>query len=152
MRRKDKELTDDTLIKTILEKSAVCRLGMADGDKPYVVPMNFGYRESALYFHGALKGRKIDMLKKNPNVCVEFDLVTETLEADQACDWSMKFQSVIAFGSASLLSDAEEKRDALGIIMAHYSDKAFEFPENKINATAVIKVDIERMTCKQSGF
>ena len=64
----------------------------------------------------------------------------------------MMFQSVIGFGKASFVDGLELKRQALGIIMAQYSDKLFEFPENKVNATAVIKVEIEKMTGKQSGF
>ena len=45
MRRKEKEITDKNQIEKILEESPVCRLAMVDGDKPYMVPMNFGYRD-----------------------------------------------------------------------------------------------------------
>lgn len=152
MRRKEKEIADGTRISAIIEKATVCRLGMLNGDKPYIIPLNFGYRDNVLYFHGALKGQKIDLLKKNPNVCFEFDMAATVVNSDEACDWSMKFQSVIGFGKAKFLQGVDEKRDALGVIMAQYSDREFEFPENKVNATAVIKVEIERMTGKQSGF
>ena len=64
----------------------------------------------------------------------------------------MIFQSVIGFGKAKFIEDSNEKRNALGIIMAQYSDKQFEFPENKVKATAVIRVEIESMTGKQAGF
>ena len=57
----------------------------------------------------------------------------------------------IGFGTATFIRDLKEKQAALKIIMAHYSDATFAFPENKVNATAVIKVDIESMTGKQSG-
>jgi nitroimidazol reductase NimA-like FMN-containing flavoprotein (pyridoxamine 5'-phosphate oxidase superfamily) len=73
-------------------------------------------------------------------------------EAEAACDWGVKFQSVIGFGKASFVEDSDEKRKALDIIMAQYSDKQFEFPENMLKATAVIKVEIGSMTGKQSGF
>ena len=152
MRRKDKAVSDASGINAIIEKSMVCRLGMVDGDKPYIVPLSFGYQDHTLYFHGALKGRKIDLLKENPNVCVEFDIAVEALKNVDACNWSMTFQSVIGFGKASLVEGLEPKRQALGIIMAHYSHQMFEFPENKVNATAVIKVEIEKMAGKQSGF
>jgi len=59
---------------------------------------------------------------------------------------------LVGFGKAKLIEDLAEKRDALGIIMAQYSDQQFQFPENKIEATVVIKVEIESMTGKQSGF
>jgi nitroimidazol reductase NimA-like FMN-containing flavoprotein (pyridoxamine 5'-phosphate oxidase superfamily) len=152
MRRKDKEISDVSEIRSIIEKAKVCRLGLANEGEPYVVPMSFGYQKNELYFHGALKGQKIDFIKNNPNVCFEMDCVAEPLRGDDACGWSMKFKSVIGFGIASFITDLEEKRAALGIIMAQYTDKTFEFPENKVNATAVIKVDIKNMTGKQSGF
>ena len=152
MRRKEKAVSDASGINAIIGKANVCRLGMVDGDRPYIVPLSFGYQDNTLYFHGALKGRKMDLLKQNPNVCVEFEIAVEAIADVDACSWSMKFQSVIGFGKASIVEGLELKRQALGIIMAQYSDKAFEFSENKVNATAVIKVEIEKMTGKQSGF
>ena len=152
MRRKEKAISDPSGIDAVIEKAGVCRLGMVDGNSPYVVPLCFGYQDGVLYFHSALKGLKIDIIGSNPNVCVEFDVDAEPVDADKACDWSMKFKSVIGFGKAVLIDDPDEKRDALSIIMSHYSDQPFQFPENKLAATAVIKVKIDRMTGKQSGF
>lgn len=152
MRRKDKEITDESEIKAVIEKANVCRLGMVNGDKPYVVPLCFGYHDNALYFHGTLKGQKLDIIRKNSNVCFEFDLVVDILESADACDWSIKYQSVVGFGKAEFIEDADEKVQALNIIMAQYSDREFKFPENMLKATAVFKVVIESMTGKQSGF
>jgi nitroimidazol reductase NimA-like FMN-containing flavoprotein (pyridoxamine 5'-phosphate oxidase superfamily) len=152
MRRKDKEISDESAIKSIIEKTNVCRLGMVNGNKPYIVPLCFGYQDNVLYFHGTLKGQKIDLIRKNPNVCFEFDLITKPIESENACDWSMKYQSVIGFGKAVFIESSDEKRKALSIIMAQYSDGQFQFPENMLKATAVIKVEIESMTGKQSGF
>ncbi|WP_246803939.1 pyridoxamine 5'-phosphate oxidase family protein [Desulfosarcina cetonica] len=129
MRHKEKEISDPSEMNAIIRKATICRLGMVNGDKPYVVPMNFGYHNNTIFFHGAQKGLKFDIIKKNPNVCVEFDVAIEVIEAEKACDWSMKFQSVIVFGTASLIDDPEEKCRALETIMAQYSDKVFDFPE-----------------------
>ena len=152
MRRKDKEISDESAIKSIIEKTNVCRLGMVNGNKPYIVPLCFGYHDNVLYFHGTLNGQKIDLIRKNPNVCFEFDLITEPIESENACDWSMKYQSVIGFGKAVFIESSDEKRKALSLIMAQYSDRLSQFPENMLKATAVIKVEIESMTGKQSGF
>ena len=152
MRRKDKEISDKSGIKAIIEKANVCRLGMVNGNKPYIVPLCFGYQDNVLYVHGTLKGRKIDCIRNNPNVCFEFDIVSETLDSESACDWSMKYQSVIGFGKAVFIENEDEKRKALSIIMGQYTDRLFQFPENMLKATAVIKVEIESMTGKHSGF
>ena len=125
MRRKDKEISDEATIKAIIEKARVCRLGMVNGNKPYIVPLCFGYSDNALYFHGSLKGKKIDLLHENPNVCFEFDLLTETIESENPCDWSMKYQSVIGFGKAVFIKELDEKRNAISIIIKRYSDPRF---------------------------
>jgi nitroimidazol reductase NimA-like FMN-containing flavoprotein (pyridoxamine 5'-phosphate oxidase superfamily) len=64
----------------------------------------------------------------------------------------MKYQGVVGFGKASFIDDLEHKRKALNIIMNQYSDRQFQFSENAINGTAVIKIEITSMTGKQSGF
>jgi len=152
MRRKDKEITSESEIKAIIKKAGVCRLGMVNGNKPYIVPLCFGYHDNNLYFHGTLKGQRIDILRKNPNVCFEFDLITEPVESENPCDWGMKYQSVIGFGKAVFIDRLDEKHKALSIIMAQYSKRQFQFPENSLKITSVFKVEIESMTGKHSGF
>lgn len=152
MRRKDKEISDEYGVKAIIEKANVCRLAMVNGNKPYIVPLCFGYQNNVLYFHGASKGQKIDCIRNNPNVCFEFDLVAETIESENVCDWSMKYQSVIGFGKAVFVENEDEKYKAFNIIMRQYTDRLFQFPKNMLKATAVIKVEIESMTGKHSGF
>ena len=51
MRRKDKEISDESGIRAIIKKAFVCRLGMVNGNKPYLVPLCFGYDDNVLYFH-----------------------------------------------------------------------------------------------------
>jgi len=137
-----------TLIEEIIKQSRVCRLAMVDGDKPYVIPMSFGY-DGSLYFHSALEGRKIEVLKKNPQVCFEFDEVTKLVKNKDACEWGMAFKSVIGEGEAVFVEDITQKAHGLGVIMAQYSNRSFEFPKESMEKTAVIKVVITRITGKQ---
>ena len=152
MRRKDKEITEREVIDSIIAESKVCRLGLSDDDGPYIVPLSFGYDGTALYFHGAAEGKKIDILRKNSTVCFEFDNDCEPIQSDTGCDWSVRYESVIGYGKARLLEDMDSKLRALDIIMKHYSGKSFEYPEQKVNKTAVIRVDIETVTGKMSGY
>lgn len=149
MRRKEKEITNRADIEKILNESNVCRLAMVDGDKPYMVPMNFGYRDNTLFFHSAPEGRKIDVIKKNPHVCFEVDQLIRIKKAKLACDWGVEFKSVIGSGTAQLLSTLEEKTAALDIIMSQYSGRPFEYSAEMVGKTAVIKVPIDWMTGKQ---
>ena len=150
MRRKEKEITEASAIEAIIKKSLVCRLALSDGNFPYIVPLCFGYRDKVLYFHGSLKGKKIDIIRKNQNICFEFDINTEIVKAEDACHWSMKYKSVIGFGKAVLLEDLDEKRKALNIIMSQYSNRTFQFDDATLKGTVVIKIEIESMTGKQS--
>ncbi len=152
MRRSDKEIQNESEVKALIKKATVCRLGMISGNNPYIVPLCFGYHDNVLYFHSSLKGKKIDVLQKNPNVCFEFDVITEPVESENPCDWSMIYQSVIGFGKAVFIESLDEKHKALKIIMAQYSKRQFQFPDKKLKVTSVFKVEIESMTGKHSGL
>ena len=151
MRRKEKEITDAQEIESIIRKSQVCRLALVDDGRPYIVPLCFGYRNNTLYFHSAIEGRKIEILKRNPQVCFEFDIDTQIHAGETACDWGMNYRSVIGSGTASFIDDAAEKQEALDIIMRQYADGVFGYSDNTLKKTRVIKVEISSMTGKKSG-
>ena len=165
MRRKDREITEISLIENVIRNSLVCRLGMSRNDQPYVVPLCFAYSDNTLYFHSAGEDLKLEILQQNPNVCVEleilqqnpnvcveFDIDQEVIQGDKPCKWTMKYRSVIGFGKGSLVEDLEEKKKGLDAIMQHYAGRSFEYVEAAIENTVIIKVEVESMTGKKSGF
>src|SRR6185369_10226977 len=115
---------------------------------PYIVPLSFGYDGIFLYIHAALEGRKIDILKHNNRVCFEFDHLLELVTADQACNWSMNYESVIGFGVADAVEDGEAKAAALNCIMRRYSERDWTFTEQSLRATAVYRIRIEEISGK----
>lgn len=152
VRRADNEIRDRAAIEDIIARAPVCRLALADNGEPYVVPMNFGYRNGVLYFHGAPNGRKIDIIGQNPRVSFEMEVDLAVAESDVPCNWSMRYRSVIGFGIASIIEDPVEKREAIGVIVEHYTHRFLAVPDEKVRRAAVIKVIIDRMTGKQSGY
>lgn len=150
MRLKEREITDKSQMEAILNNARVCRLAMVDQGEAYIVPLNFGYQDGVLYFHSATEGRKIEILKKNPNICFEVDELIRLKKASKPCDWGAEYKSVIGTGKACFIESMEEKRKALDIIMAHYSSRQFQYPEENMERTAVIRVDIAQMTGKQA--
>ena len=150
MRRTEREIRDRTAIDAIIRQCLVCRMGLSDGEEPYIVPLCFGYDGEALYFHCAPEGRKMDILRRNNRVCFEFDIPEGMREAEQGCRWGIKYRSVIGFGTAEMVDDKEGKRRALEIVMAQYSDKEYTFPDDVVTKTAVIKIVIARVTGKQA--
>ena len=151
MRLKEQEITDRGVIDEIIGRAQACHLSMVDGDKPYTVPMSFGYDGSNLYFHCAGEGKKLDVLKKNSNVCVCFVVDLKLAPSDAACGWGIDYKSIIAFGKAEFLIDMEEKKAALGFVMKQYTDKVFEFPPPAVAKTMVFKVPIDSITGKRSS-
>jgi len=149
MRRSEKEITDRAEIDAVIRSCKACRLGLSDDGQPYIVPLSFGYDGEALYFHSATEGRKLDILRKNNRVCVEFDVLEGLEKAREACAWGIRYRSVIGEGSATILEDLEEKKKAFAILMAQYSDKDYSFPDETVARTAVVKITFDSLTGKQ---
>ena len=149
MRRSQREITDRAEIDAIIRHSRVCRLGLTDGDEPYVVPLCFGYDGEALYFHCAKEGRKLDILRRNNRVCFEFDIVEGIIKNTQACGWGVCYRSVIGVGTAHLVEKNDEKIKGLAVIMNQYTDGQFIFLDDAMARTFVIKVIIESVSGKQ---
>jgi len=150
MRRKDKEIQDPAVIEAIIRRSLVCRLAMCDGNRPYVVPVCFGYQDRRLYFHSAAEGKKLDILRKNPAVCFEFDVDVRIKRAEHPCRMGMEFKSVIGTGTARFIEDPVEKRSALDVLVGHYDTDRSDYPAENIDRIIVVRVDIDEMTGKQS--
>jgi nitroimidazol reductase NimA-like FMN-containing flavoprotein (pyridoxamine 5'-phosphate oxidase superfamily) len=150
LRRKEKEIADFKEIESIIQRSQVCRLALVDAGLPYIVPLCFGYKNKMLYFHSAKEGQKIDILRRNCQVCFEFDIDARVRSGKTACAWGMGYKSVIGFGTASLVEGPEEKQKALDIIMRQYSVGEFEYSAKNLAEMLVVKVDISKMTGKKS--
>ena len=152
MRRSDKEIKDPKEIDAILQAAPVCRIAMAAGDVPYIVPVNFAVNNHHLYFHCAKSGKKIDMLRKNPSVCFEVDIPGDLRAADTACSWGMKYKSVIGFGQAYFIEGADEKKKALNILMKKYTGRdSFPYADDALDKVCVMGVRIEITSGKKSG-
>ena len=150
MRRSDKEITDRKAIEDIILRSKVCKLAMCEENMPYIVPLCFGFKNNTLYFHSAPKGKKIEILKINPNVCFEFEIFTQIIKSAKACKWGMRYRSVIGFGKAGFITDEDLKRQAFDIIMNQYADGSFIYEDELLKSVVIINVEIQSMTGKQS--
>lgn len=155
MKRKDREVTDLQEIAAIVKQSDVCRLGMIDDGKPYVVPMNFGYEfdgeKLTLYFHCAKEGRKLDILRKNPLVCFEMDSGHVLVNGTRACDYGYKYESVIGTGHTVFVDSHEEKLYSLQKLMAQYAGADnFDFTPEETGLVTILKVTADEYTAKRN--
>jgi nitroimidazol reductase NimA-like FMN-containing flavoprotein (pyridoxamine 5'-phosphate oxidase superfamily) len=134
-------------IEELFLRADVGRLGTFSSDGfPYVLPMHFVYFDNKIYMHGLPKGKKIDNIKFNSNVCFEIDEMLSLLYegVEDPCDVNTEFNSIIVEGKASLVSDFDEKLKALSMIVSKFTPHliAKELPEKMIKVTAVIRIDI----------
>ena len=153
MRRKDREVTDFKRITEIMRDCDCCRLGLADGNGVYIVPMNFGMIETdgkiSLYFHSAVCGRKIDILRSQSRVSFEMDTGHRLVADSVSGQCSFLYQSVIGSANAVFVEDRAEKILALKLIMEHYGDKSVrDFSDEVLSKTAVIRLDVSELSCK----
>lgn len=152
MRRADKEIASIEEIESIIGRSQVCRLGLCMDNEPYVVPLCFGYIDGTVYIHCAREGTKLDIVRANNAVCVEFETDLELVQAKEACGWGMRYCSVIGFGHAFIVDDIELKRKACDAIMQHYSSSQYNYKDEALDQITIIKIEIDRMTGKRSGY
>jgi len=152
MRRDDKEIVDREELHRILDEAMVVRLGMLDGERPYVVPLNFAREGDDLWFHGAMSGRKLDCLRAAPTVCVEADSLIKLHTGPSACDdWTSHYESVIGFGAADIVEDEATKLHGLRAIMRKYSGRDdWEFAVESVKRTVVVRVRLDSLTGKRS--
>lgn len=154
MRRQDREVTDWNETLAVIASCDCCRLGLAAGDFPYIVPLNFGFEtvggKLSLYFHGAREGRKISLLRATKKASFEMDRKHELVAGEAACKFSYKYESVMGTGVASFLEGREEKLHGLQKIMQHYSGRAgWDFGEAELARVSVIRLDVKDLTCKR---
>jgi hypothetical protein len=149
MRRSELEINDLHEIDSILNAAFVCRIGLADGSEPYIVPVCFGYNEKRIYIHSAMAGKKISIIRKNPRCCFEVDHFDTIIHTESPCGWGMRYQSVIGFGRAHFINDIEEKKTGLNCIMQHYGSVVHQFTDDDVRKVCVIRIDIDSLTGKK---
>lgn len=153
MRRKDREITDMNEILSIINKCDVCSVAFFDEAYPYIIPLNFGYHnyddKIELYFHCAGVGKKLDLMKANPNVSFEMNCNRNLITAEDACDYTMEFESVCGNGSIEIIPD-EEKITALNYLMKQYSDRGnFQYHESMVKRITMLKLTVHNITGKR---
>jgi hypothetical protein len=150
MRRNEKLISELTEINGILAKGEVIRVAMVDKGEPYLVPMSYGVNDGMIYLHCAKEGRKINVLRANPNVCFEVAVDKSLFKNEQSCGWTYHFRSVIGKGKVVFVEDPAEKLVGLNAIMEQYGSIENSFPDKAVDKTLVLRIDIEEITGKQS--
>lgn len=153
MRRKDREVTGFSEIMKIVEQCEIVRLGLSDGDYPYIVPMNFAYEVKGeqlyLYVHGAMAGRRYELLTQNPVCSFEMDKPLYMDCITEMKNVTMRYLSVMGKAAVTFLEGEDKKRAVDEVIMArHEETKNFVYNESALPRTAVLKLTVTEISAK----
>ena len=152
MTKRERQITDPEQILHILDTGKVLHLGLAMDNEPYVVPMNYGYTiendKLTLYLHSALQGKKLDMIRANPKVFFAIDCDRAPFEGKVPCQYGLVYSSIMGRGTARIVEDAEEKMQAMTLLMKTQTGKDFTFNERLVSIVAVIRIDVAEYTAK----
>lgn len=152
-RMKQNQLSAEAVAE-LMNKQLVGHLATQNADGfPYVVPVHFVFAGNEIYIHGLNAGQKLANIRANDKVCFEVDEMDSLILDENACDVNTKYQSVVAFGKATLVDDVAGKIAALDKIVAKYTPQLAgqQYPENMLKGTGVIRITVESITGKYFG-
>ena len=142
---------DKETIYGILDDGQICHIGFIHHNRPVVIPTIYGRKDDKLYIHGAKVSRLIVELEKGIDISLSVAHVDGLVLARSAFHHSMNYRSVVIFGKAKLVGDAQ-KNEALKAISDHLIEGRWEevrAPNPKeLKATKVLEITIEEASAK----
>lgn len=151
MRKAQREIRDPAAVAALLSRGKVINLALNQDGAPYVVPMNYGFKDGVIYLHCAREGTKLDLLRADPRVGFSVVVGYALRGNADGCESTAHYSSVCGTGAARILETAEEKRRGLEIIAAQVAPQADRgFPEKVVDITCVVAVTPDRLSGKQN--
>lgn len=150
--KKSAQILDKDVIHSILEEASYGTLALCKDNIPYSLPINFVQYKDEIYFHGAHKGKKIDMMKHNTHACLsvveDYSLLPSYFSNDtgDACPATHLYQSVIIQGQIQFIEEYDYKAEILEALMqklqkeGNYVPLSHERYKKAINATCLFKL------------
>ncbi|MBD3257299.1 hypothetical protein GF377_02610 [candidate division GN15 bacterium] len=157
MRRKDRAVTDDVWIRQFLAKAPYITIATSLDGQPCQHVVTFVYDEAthALIAHTANNGLFRRNIDRNPKVCANVSVMGRLLPSEYAREFSVEYESVTVFGTASVIGDLEVGRQKMQLLLDKYfphlksGDDYRPMTEKEVAEVAVIKVAIDDWTAKR---
>ena len=153
IRRKEKAITDEAEMKTILQEAKYVTLAMCSNNEPYLVTLSHGYdpEQNCIYIHCAREGKKMDVWKEN-NVVWGQALRDEGYVQGRCNHLYVTTQFK---GKITILENFEEKKEALITMINCLEEEPEKVIEKQVTERAVTnviigRIDIEYMSGKRA--
>lgn len=155
MTKREREITDPNKIDEIINDCLYLHLGLVDDGKPYIVPLNYGVTKDEadghyiIYLHGANKGRKLDVIRKNPDCCFTMERNVAPFEGRMACQYGMTYECIMGEGQIKIIDDIEEKINSMKILMkTQTGSDDFQFDDRMVSIVSVMRIDVTEISAK----
>jgi len=143
---------DRETVYKILDEAFVCHVGFVADGQPYVIPTNYGRVGDTLYLHGAPASRMLRTLAEGIPVCITVTLIDGLVLARSAFHHSVNYRSVVVLGTAQLVTDSNEKMEAMHRFTEHIMRGRWDdirIPtEHELKATTVLSLKLEEVSAK----
>ena len=154
LRRTDRAVTDLDEVYGILGRGEVGHLGLVDADGPYVVPVSYAHKvvdgRVTVYVHGSGEGRRTAAIAVDPRVCFEVAIRHQTILHERLDKLSVSYSSVIGQGVQRVVTDPDERVEALSLIVEKYAPgRGAEVAGADLPPVTVVALDLDKVTAKK---
>ncbi|MFN7995206.1 MAG: pyridoxamine 5'-phosphate oxidase family protein [Bryobacteraceae bacterium] len=143
---------DKDQVHAILDAGIICHVGFVADGQPYVIPTGYARKEDQLYIHGSAASRMLRNLAQAVDVCVTVTLLDGFVLARSAFHHSMNYRSVVVLGKARLVTNEDEKREALHYFTNHVLPGRWEEvrqpTEKELKSTTVLALPLDEVSAK----
>lgn len=160
IRMAKREVTEMETICEFLKQSKIGYLGLSDQMQPYVVPLNFVWQNSSIYFHGANEGKKLRIMTANNQACFTVSEELGTIASPIPAHTDTAYFSVMVFGSVEKVTDPKERVEIMQAMLDKYVPGYFNNPlasahlekyQSSLGSkTAVFKLKAKKITGKEN--
>lgn len=150
-RLRERGLTDRSALHDVLDTALICHLGVVIDGTPVVLPTGYGRIGDTLYLHGSSANRSL-LEAAGRQVCVTVTVLDGLVCARSVFHNSMNYRSAVIYGQARLVSDEQERMDALAAITEHLIpgrwDNSRRPSRKELAATAVMALSLQEASVK----
>jgi len=151
-RRHDRGFYDHATVHAVLDASMLCHVSYVIDGQPYCTPTFFWREGTTLYWHGSSASRMLESQAAGLRVCLTVAHLDSLVLARCGFNHSADYRAVMAFGTARLVTDMQEKERALvAMVDRFFPDRTASLRQSttqEIKATSVIAMEIEQASAK----
>jgi len=150
-RHRERGQTDRAALYEVLDAGLICHLGVVADGTPIVLPTAYGRAGDTLYLHGSSANGAFGAAG-GQRICVTVTHMDGLVAARSVFSHSVNYRSAVIFGTATVVEDEDERREALRLITDHLIPgrwaAARQPTKKEMAATAVLSVPLTEASVK----